>query len=114
MDDATIVDPDMYRVKVLGLPRAVAGRYIDVQLTILSDDDEEVGVLHEFFDSKQPKKLISFLQAIGQPYSETEPFNITPSRWREKECDVLVLLKKWQDEKGQIRQRNILLDFTPC
>ncbi len=115
MDDAAIVDPDHYRVKVVGLSRITMGRYIDVQLTIVSDDDEEeVRTINEFFDIKQPKKLLNFLVAIDQPHSETEPFNIYPARWRGKECEVLVLLKEWQDEKGQLRQRNILLEFTPC
>jgi hypothetical protein len=114
MDAATIIDPADYRVRVRGLPRITSGRYIDVQLTVFSTDDEEVGIINEFFDIKQPKKLINFFQAIGLPYAETEPFNIMPSRWRGKECDVLVLLKEWQNEKGQTHQRNILLDFTPC
>src|SRR5271165_2792012 len=93
------IDPDNYRLKILGLPKAVSGRYIEVPFTVFYDD-EEVGTLTEWFDIKQPKKLMNFLEAIGQPYSETERFTIHPSRWRNAECDVLVLLKEWQDGKG--------------
>jgi len=108
-----IVDPDNYRVKVASLPRVSRGRYIDVQFSVFYDD-EEVGTINEWFDVEQPKKLINFLEAIGQPHSTTERFNITPSRWHNAECDVLVLLKEWQDETGQTKQRNILLEFSPC
>lgn len=109
----SIIDPDNYRLKILGLPKVMSGRYIEVPFTVFSDD-EEFGVLTEWFDVHQPKKLIHFLMAIGQPWSETEKFNISPSRWRNAECDVLVLLKEWQDEKGQTKQRNILLEFSAC
>jgi hypothetical protein len=107
----SIIHPDTYRLKVLGLPNVRSGRYVEVPFTVVSDD-EEVGTLTEWFDVRQPKKLICFLQAINQPYSETERFNINPSRWRHAECDVLVLLKEWQDVQGQTKQRNILLEFS--
>ena len=73
----SIIDPDNYRVKVLGLPMVRGGRYVEVHVFA---DDEEIGTITEWFDVRQPKKLIHFLMAIGQPYSETERFNIHPSR----------------------------------
>jgi len=110
----SIIDPDNYRLKILGLPKVISGRYIEVPLTVFDEDEEEVGTITEWFDIRQPKKLIQFLAAIGQPHSETERFNVTPIRWRNAGCDVLVKLKEWQDEKGQTKQRNILLDFSSC
>jgi hypothetical protein len=109
----SIIDPDNYRLKVLGFPKVQGGRYVEVPFTVFYDD-EEVGTITEWFDVRQPKKLMNFLEAIGQPHSETERFAINPSRWRNTECDVLVLLKEWQDEKGQTQQRNILLEYTAC
>jgi|SRR5271166_603763 len=109
----SIIDPDNYRVKVLGLPVVRGGRYIEVTFSVFHDD-EEVGTITEWFDIRQPKKLINLLTAIGQPFSETERFNVSPSRCRNAECNVLVLLKEWQDEKGETQQRNILLNFSAC
>lgn len=109
----SIIDPDIYRLKVLGLPKVQGGHYIEVPFTVFDSDDEEVGTLTEWFDIKQPKKLIQFLQAIGQPWSETERFDITPARWRNTECEVRVQLKEWSDA-GVTKQRNILLDFSAC
>ena len=108
----SIIDPDSYRLKVLGLPKVNGGRYVEVNLGVFSSDDEEMGTVTEWFDIKQPKKLIRFLEAIGQPWSETEKFNISPVRWRNAKCDVLVVRKEWQDEAGQTKQRNILMEFT--
>src|SRR5271166_2010134 len=100
----SIIDHDHYRLKILGLPKVHGGRYIEVSFTaFFEDDNEEVGTLTEWFDIQQPKKLIQFLAAIGQPYSEEKKFNISPMRWRNGECDVLVLLKEWQDEAGQTK-----------
>jgi len=33
------------------------------------------------FDIKKPRKLMHFLRAIGQSYSEEKDFNIIPAAW---------------------------------
>ena len=50
----TVVDPGEYPVKVLGLPLVRAGRYVHVPLTVMFDG-EEIGVLNELFDIRQPR-----------------------------------------------------------
>jgi hypothetical protein len=107
------IDPGEYLVKVLGLPLVKVGRYINVSLTVMFDG-EEIGVLNEFFDIKQPRKLIRFLAAIGQPYSETERFNISTLRWRNAQCNIYCVLKEWETADGQRRRRNVILEFSPC
>jgi hypothetical protein len=100
-------------VKVLSLPHVSAQRrYITVPLTVMFDG-EEIGVLNERFDIRQPRKLIRFLAAIGQPYSETERFKISPLRWRNTQCNICCVLKEWQDANGQRQQRNIIMEFSP-
>jgi len=111
LDDT--VDPGDYLVKVLGLPIVKAGRYIDVQLCVLLDG-EEIGVLDEFFDIRRPRKLIRFLAAIGQPWSETQRFNITTLRWRNAQCNIRCVLKEWETADGRRKRRNVILEFSPC
>jgi hypothetical protein len=108
-----IVDPGDYLAKVLGLPQVKAGRYIPVQLCVLLNG-EEIGVLNEFFDIRRPRKLIRFLAAIGQPYSETERFKLSAMRWRNAQCNIRCVLKKWETADGQCKRRNIILEFSPC
>jgi hypothetical protein len=110
LDD--IVDPGDYLAKVFGLPHMNAGRYIKVPLTVMFDG-EKIGVLNEFFDIKQPRKLIRFLEAIGQPCSETERFKVSTMRWRNAECHISCVLKVWQDANGERQQRNIIIKFSP-
>jgi len=106
-----IIDPDQYRLRVLGLPKIHAGRYVEVSFTLFDECDEfEVGTFNEWFDIERPRKLMSFLEAIGQPYSETKKFEVRPSRWHNVECGATLLLKRWRDTQ----ERNILLEFTPA
>ena len=111
LDDT--VDPGDYLVKVLGLPLVNAGRYINVQLCVLFDG-EEIAVLNEFFDIRRPRKLIRFLAAIGQPWSETDRFNVFPLRWRNAQCSICCVLKEWETANGQRKRRNVILEFSPC
>jgi len=111
LDDT--VDPGDYLVKVLGLPLVNADRYIDVQLCVLFDG-EEIAVLNEFFDIRRPRKLIRFLAAIREAWSETERFDVSPRRWRNARCNIRCVLKEWESADGRRKRRNIILEFSPC
>ena len=109
--DAT--DSGSYRAKVIALPSIRLNRYIHV-LIELTFDGEPVAHLREQFDIKAPRKLMRFLQAIGEPCSETEPFKVVPCRWREKPFEVAVVQKQWREASGATKEKNIITEFLPC
>jgi DNA polymerase II large subunit len=76
-----VVDPGEYPAKVNVFPDIRANRYISVQLQILDEDKSVLTNLEVQFDIKKPRKLMHFLRAIGQSYSEEKDFNIIPAAW---------------------------------
>jgi hypothetical protein len=70
--------------------------------------------LNEYFDVKAPRKLIEFLDAIGEFFSLDEPFQISPRRWFGKVCTIETVLKRWTTAEGQNRKRNVITEFMPC
>ena len=114
--ETNTLKPDDYRFTVSSLPAVINGRLIKVTFTAyldMKDDEEPSGTHVEWFDIKQPKKLLWFLKAIKEPYSDTEKFSITPYRWHRKSCHVVLHLKTWIDSNNQ-PQAMKLLEFTEC
>jgi hypothetical protein len=109
--DAT--DSGSYRAKVISLPSIRLNRYVHV-LIELTFDGEPVAHLREQFDIRAPRKLMRFLQAIGEPCSDTEPFKVVPRRWCEKTFEVGVVQKQWKEASGATKEKNIIVEFLPC
>ena len=108
-------DPGFYTSRVASVPVVRERRYIHVTFELSVEDLEDVvDNIHEKFDVKAPRKLIRFLQAIDQPCSEDQRFDIVPNRWWNKTCEVRVILKKWTTLQGEKRERNIIAEYTKC
>ena len=65
----------------------------------------------ERFDVLAPRKLMRFLEAIGQPISEDEPFTIFPLKWVHKTCEICIRTHEWVDALNQKHQRNVITEF---
>jgi hypothetical protein len=103
--------PDYYEFEVSSLPEVIKGTLVKVTFTAyldIKDDGEKQGSYTEWFDIQQPRKLLRFLEAIGEPYSEDEKFQITPSRWFHKTCLVKLHLKTWIDQDDQSHGMKLL------
>jgi hypothetical protein len=111
MPEHNTLEPDEYRFEVSSLPEVVQGKLIKVTFTAyldMEENEEPSGTYIEWFAIQQPRKLLRFLEAIGESYSEDEKFQITPSRWFRKSCNVRLHLKTWIDQVDQTREMKVL------
>jgi hypothetical protein len=111
MMETNTLFPDDYLFTVFSLPEVIKGHLIKVTFIAyldMKDGEESSGTYIEWFDIKQPKKLLCFLKAIGEPHSDTEKFSITPSHWYRKSCNVCLRLKTWIDQNNQQHEMKLL------
>lgn len=106
-----VVDPGEYPAKGSVFPDIRANRYVSVQLQILDEDKSVLTNLEVQFDIKKPRKLMHFLRAIGQSYSEEKDFNIIPAAWKGKECRVRLVTTEFRKEGEELKERNVIAEF---